>query len=125
LQLALVGGGIAVGVAFLALRFLLSLLPEHFLPVASVSLDGHVLSFTLGLSVLTSLLFGMLPAFAARKVDCRSFMAERTVATIGSPRLRQPLISGEVAPPVGLLPGAGLRLRSLVHFDAHPLRDDT
>src|SRR5262249_14263559 len=53
--------------------------------------------FTLVLSVMTSLLFGMLPAFTARKVNCRSFMAERTVATLGSPRLRQALIAGEGA----------------------------
>ena len=120
LLVALVGGGVAVGMAFLALRLLLSLLPEHFLPVASVSLDGQVLSFTLALSVMTSLLFGMLPAFTARKVDCRSFTAERTVATFGSPRLRQALIAGEVALTVVLLAGAGLLIRSLIHLETLP-----
>src|SRR5262244_3996953 len=85
LLVALVGGGVAVGVGFFALRLLLSLLPEHFLPVAGVPLDGRVLGFTLALSLVTSLLFGMLPAFAARRVDFRSSMAERTVAAIGSP----------------------------------------
>src|SRR5262249_58385729 len=50
--LALTGGAAGVGFAFLALQFLLSLLPEHFLPVANISLDGRVLSFTLILSVL-------------------------------------------------------------------------
>src|SRR5690242_13143858 len=79
LLLALAGGAAAVGVAFLALRLLLSLLPEHFLPVAGVPLDGRVLGFTLVVSVLTSLLFGMLPALVARKVEFRSAMAERTV----------------------------------------------
>ena len=120
LLVALVGGGVAVGVAFLALRLLLSLLPEHFLPVASVSLDGRVLSFTLALSVMTSLLFGMLPALAARKVDFRSSMGERTVAAIGSPRLRQALIAGEVALTVVLLAGAGLLIRSLIHLETLP-----
>ena len=120
LLLALVGGAAAVGVAFVALRLLLSLLPEHFLSVSSVSLDGRVLGFTLGLSVLTSLLFGMLPALAARRVDFRSSMAERTVATIGSPRLRQALIAGEVALTVVLLSGAGLLIRSLIHLERLP-----
>ena len=120
LLVALVGGGVAVGVAFLALRLLLSLLPEHFLPVASVSLDGRVLSFTLALSVMTSLLFGMLPALAARKVDFRSSMGERTVAAIGSSRLRQALIAGEVALTVVLLAGAGLLIRSLIHLETLP-----
>jgi predicted permease len=120
LALALVGGAVGTGVAFLALRALLSLLPEHFLPVTSVSLDWRVLSFTLGLSVLTSVLFGMLPAFVARKVDFRSSMAERTVAAIGSPRLRQALIAGEVALTVVLLAGAGLLVRSLIHLETLP-----
>jgi predicted permease len=120
LLVALLGGGFAVGVAVVALRLLLSLLPEHFLPVASVSLDARVLGFTLALSVMTSLLFGMLPAFAARKVDFRASMTERTVAAIGSPRLRQGLIAGEVALTVVLLAGAGLLVRSLIHLETLP-----
>src|SRR6516165_565191 len=120
LLLALVGGGVAVGVGFFALRLLLSLLPEHFLPVAGVPLDGCVLGFTLTLSLVTSLLFGMLPAFAARRVDFRSSMAERTVAAVGSPRLRQALIAGEVALTVLLLAGAGLLIRSLIHLETLP-----
>src|SRR5262249_31798577 len=97
LVLALAGGAAGIGLAFLTLRFLLLLLPEHFLPVASVALDVRVLGFTLALCVLTSVLFGMLPAFAASKMDFRASMAERTVASIGNPRLRQALIAGEVA----------------------------
>src|SRR5579864_7272566 len=49
LLLAIVGGTAGIGVGFLGLRGLLLLLPEHFLPVASVSLDGRVLGFTLAL----------------------------------------------------------------------------
>ena len=120
LLVALVGGAAALGVAFLALRLLLSLLPEHFLPVAGVQLDDRVLVFTLALSVLTSLLFGMRPALATRRVDCRSSMAERTVANIGSPRFRQALIAGEVALTMVLLAGAGLIIRSLVHLESLP-----
>ena len=70
LLLALVGGAAGVGSGFLALRGLLLLLPEHFLPVASVPLDGRVMAFTLLISLLTSVLFGMLPALATRKSIC-------------------------------------------------------
>ena len=76
LLLALVGGTAGIGVAFLALRGLLLLLPEHFLPVANVPLDSRVLGFTLSLSLLTSVLFGMLPALTTRKVDLRSSIGE-------------------------------------------------
>jgi macrolide transport system ATP-binding/permease protein len=120
LLLALAGGAVGVGVGFIALRGLLVLLPEHFLPVASVPLDGRVMIFSLVVSVLTSVLFGMLPALAARKVDLRSSMASRAVAGAGSVRLRHVLIAGEVALTVVLLAGSGLLIRSLIHLETLP-----
>ena len=117
LLLALVGGGVGIGVGFLALRGLLLLLPEHFLPVASVPIDARVMVFTLGATLLTSVLFGMLPALAARKVDLRASMAGRSVASAGSLRLRQTLIAGEVALTVVLLAASGLLIRTLVHLE--------
>lgn len=117
LLLALVSGAVGIGAGFLSLRGLLLLLPEHFLPVASVPLDGRVLVFTLLLSLLTSVLFGMLPALATRKVDLRSSMARRAVAGVGSLRLRQALIAGEVALTVVLLAASGLLIRTLIHLE--------
>jgi macrolide transport system ATP-binding/permease protein len=120
LLLALLGGSAGIGVGFLALRGLLLLLPEHFLPVANVPLDSHVLGFTLFLSLLTSVLFGMLPALTTRKVDLRSSMASRAVIGAGSVRLRQGLIAGEVALTVVLLAAAGLLVRTLIHLETMP-----
>src|SRR6266404_113276 len=120
LLLALLGGAVGIGVGLLALRGLLLLLPEHFLPVASVPLDGHVLGFTLVASVLTSILFGMLPALATRKVDLRSSMSGRAVARAGSVRSRQALIAGEIALTVVLLAASGLLIRSLIHLETLP-----
>jgi predicted permease len=120
LLLALVGGAVGMGVGFLALRGLLLLLPEHFLPVARIPLDGRVLAFTLMVSLVTSILFGMLPALATRKVDLRSSMAGRAVAGVGSVRLRQALIAGEVALTVVLLAASGLLIRSLIHLETLP-----
>jgi len=120
LLLALVGGAVSVGVGFVALRELFLLLPEHFLPVASVPLDGRVMLFTLVISVLTSVLFAMLPALAALRVDLRSSMANRSVAGVGSLRLREALIAGEVALTVMLLAGSGLLIRSLIHLETLP-----
>jgi len=120
LLLALAGGAAGVGMGFLALRGLLLLLPEHFLPIARVPLDGRVLAFTLALSLLTSILFGMLPALATRKVDLRSSLASRTLAGAGSQRLRQALIAGEVALTVVLLAASGLLIRTLIHLETLP-----
>ena len=117
---AFAGGAVGIAVGFIALRALLLLLPQHFLPVASVPLDLHVLSFTLGLSVLTSVLFGMLPALATRKFDLRSAIASR--ANIGGDRLglRQALMVGEVALTVVLLAASGLLIRTLIHLQTLP-----
>jgi predicted permease len=120
LLLALVGGGVAVGVGSLALRGILLLLPEHFLPVASVRLDTSVMTFTLVVSVLTSMLFGMLPALVTRKVDLRPSMASRAVTGGSKMRLRQALIAGEVALTVVLLAATGLLIRSLIHLETLP-----
>jgi macrolide transport system ATP-binding/permease protein len=120
LMLAGAGGGAGVGVGFLALHGLLSLLPANFLPVASVRLDGRVLGFTLAVSLLTSVLFGMLPALAVRRVDLRSSMANRAVAGTEKLRVRQFLIAGEVALSVVLLAGAGLLIRTLIHLETLP-----
>jgi predicted permease len=120
LLLALVGGAVGVGVGFLALRGLLLLLPEHFLPVAHVPLNGGAMAFTLVVSLLTSILFGMFPALASRTVDLRASMASRAVAGGGSLRLRQGLIAGEVALTVVLLAASGLLIRTLVHLETLP-----
>ena len=120
LVLAVAGGAAGVGVGFLALHGLLSLLPLGFLPVAAVPIDGTVLAFTLVVALLTSVLFGMLPALATRRIDLRSSMASRGVGSTERQRLRQTLIGGEVAFTVLLLAGSGLLVRTLVHLETLP-----
>ena len=120
LLLTLLGGAAGVGVGFAALNGLLLLLPEHFLPVASVPLDGRVLGFTLALSLVTSILFGVLPALAATRMNLRSSIPSRGIAGSGGVRLRQGLIAGEVALTVVLLAAAGLLIRTLIHLETLP-----
>jgi hypothetical protein len=62
----------------------------------------------------------MLPALATRKLDLRSSIASRNLAGSGKQRLRQALISGEVALTVVLLAAAGLLIRTLVHLETLP-----
>ncbi len=120
LLLAFVGGAAGVAVGFVALRGLLLLLPEHFLPITSVPLDGRVLAFTLFVSLLTSVLFGMVPALATRRFDLRSAIANRYATSGDRLRLRQALIVSEVALTVVLLAASGLLIRSLVHLQNLP-----
>jgi macrolide transport system ATP-binding/permease protein len=120
LLLAVVGGMAGIGVGLLALRGFLLLLPKHFLPVAMVPLDGRVLVFALSLTLLTGLLFGVLPSLTTRKVDLRSSIVSRAVTGAGSTRLRQGLIAGQVALTVVLLAASGLLIRTLVHLETLP-----
>jgi predicted permease len=120
LLLAFLGGTAGVAVGFVALRGLLLLLPEHFLPVASVSLDGRVLAFTLLVSLLTSLLFGMLPVLATRKFDLRTAIGSRTATRGDHLGFRQALIASEVALTVVLLTASGLLVRTLIHLQTLP-----
>jgi macrolide transport system ATP-binding/permease protein len=121
LLLAVLGGATGIGVGFLALRGLLALLPEHFLPIpdtSAITLDLRVLGFTLVVSLMTSILFGMLPALATRKLDLRSATSR---ATGGERlRLRQSLIAGEIALTVVLLAASGLLTRTLIHLQTLP-----
>jgi predicted permease len=120
LLLAFVGGVAGVAVGFATLRGLLLLLPEHFLPVADVPLDGRVLAFTIFVSLFTSVLFGMIPALTARRFDLRSAIASRATSGSSQLRLRQALIACEVALTVVLLAASGLLIRTLVHLQTLP-----
>jgi predicted permease len=120
LLLAFVGGIAGVAVGFVTLRGLLLLLPEHFLPVADVPLDGRVLVFTVLISLLTSVLFGMIPAHTARRFDLRSAIASRALSGSDQLRLRQALIVSEVALTVVLLAASGLLIRTLIHLQTLP-----
>ena len=120
LLLAIIGGAAGICIGFTALRGLLSLLPEGYLPVSGVAMDLRVLAFTGAVSLLTALLFGILPVMAVRRVDLRSSMATRGVSGGGGLGVRQILIAGEVALTVVLLAGSGLLIRSLIHLETLP-----
>jgi len=120
LVLALLGGATGVCVGYVALRGLLHLLPEHFLPVADVPLDVRVLGFAVASSLLTSVLFGMLPASATHRFDLRGAISQRTASHASPVRFRQLLIAGEVALTVVLLAASGLLIRTLIHLETLP-----
>jgi macrolide transport system ATP-binding/permease protein len=120
LLLAAVGGIAGIAVGFVTLRGLLLLLPEHFLPVADVGLDGRVLAFTILIALLTSVLFGMLPALTARRFDLRTAIGSRGSSGSTQLHLRQALIVSEVALTVVLLAASGLLIRTLAHLQTLP-----
>src|SRR6185437_3812693 len=121
LVLALTGGAAGLGVALGLFPMLKKMLPNEMIPIGGFALDGRVLAFTAGAALVTSLLFGALPALETRRVDLRSSMGAggRTVSG-GSGRVRQFLIAAEVALTVVLLAGAGLLVRTIAHLETLP-----
>ena len=90
-------------------------------PIGGFGLDSRVLIFTAAATVLTSLLFGAMPALETRRLDLRRTLAAGTRAVASrSGRIRQWLIGAEVALTVVLLAGAGLLVRTLVHLETLP-----
>jgi predicted permease len=121
LVLALLGAGAGLLLAVAILKGLTAFLPEEMLPVGGFPLDARVLAFTFGASLLTSLLFGALPALTTRGVDLRSSMSSGSYSVSGgSGRVRQWLIGAEVALTVVLLAAAGLLIRTLIHLETLP-----
>jgi predicted permease len=111
-----VGGGLTgLLLAGIALRAGVSLLPETLPRVSSITLDWQVVAFALGLAVLTGLLCGLVPAFAAARTGVNEALKEggRTgTAGTGHTRLRSVLVVAELAVALVLLAVSGLLLRS-------------
>jgi predicted permease len=121
--LAMLGGAAGIGVALGGLALLEHLLPPGLLPTDNFSLDGRVFLFTLVVSLTASILAGMLPALALRRVDLRSAMAfgsNRAVSSAGNRKTRTLLIAGEIALTVVLVAASGLLIRSLIYLETLP-----
>lgn len=118
LIIALLGGALSLLLALGAVEFISrSLFSE--LPGAKVTLDFKVFAFALLCSVLTGVIFGVVPAWLASRADVNQALKESPRgSTVGKSqnRLRHALIIGEVAFALILLAGAGLFLRGLQRF---------
>ncbi len=110
--LALAGGALGLLVGWLV-RDLLVAFTARFTPRAGeIAIDGTVLAFTVGVSLLTGLLFGLLPAFTRRTIASVKDAGHRTVGS--RLRARNALIVAQVAISFVLLVGAGLLVRSFI-----------
>jgi putative ABC transport system permease protein len=114
--LALGGGGLGLAVTVLALTALRAFHPASLPRLAEVDVDGAVLGFTLLVSVVTTLLFGLVPALRVAGVDPQAQLQSGGRGGLGPERrrIRGMLIVGEVALSVVLLVGAGLLVRSFL-----------
>jgi len=115
--LALCGGGFGLLIALWAVPLLLKMTPAGIVPrLGEVSIDGQVLSFTLFLSLTTSLFFGVVPAVQLSKAGLAEFLKQDDRRFTGGQGLRSVLVAGEIALSLVLLIGAGLMIKSFVRL---------
>jgi putative ABC transport system permease protein len=113
LVLALGGGIFGVIVSYVAVQLLLFMHPVNLPRLTDISIDLHVLAFSLGASLLSGLLFGIIPVMKYVAPQAIALRASRT-ATQGRDRRRvqNALVVVQVALALVLLVGAGLMIRS-------------
>jgi putative ABC transport system permease protein len=115
LVLALAGGGLGLLLATWGVSLMRSIVPDMFPMLQHMGVDLRVLAFTLGISILTGLLFGLVPAWRSSRMDLNTTLKEaagRSESAGGSNRIRSFLLASEVALAVLLSVSAGLLLRS-------------
>jgi putative ABC transport system permease protein len=122
--LAFAGGAVGLLAAHWSIKFLAAGLPEYLAHnnahVALLQIDTTTLAFTIGLSLLTTFLFGFIPALQLSRVDLNRELKESGRTTITRSRFRSALVVTEIALAMITLVGAGLMLKSfwkLLHVD--------
>src|SRR5262249_730215 len=115
--LSLFGGALGSLLALLGIKLLVALGPDNIPRLQEVKLDGWVLGYTLLLSVLTGLVFGLAPALAASKLKLSESLKEAgRGVTAGHNRAHRWLVISEVAVSLLLLIWASLLIKSFVRL---------
>ena len=112
--LAVVGGVVGFGLSVVGTELLFRLNPMDLPLMFDAGIDLRVLAFTLGITGVTGVAFGLIPALQTTKTDLQTFLKDGGHSTggRGQLRLKNVLIVGEIALALVLLVGAGLMIRS-------------
>ncbi|HKP13125.1 MAG TPA: ABC transporter permease, partial [Blastocatellia bacterium] len=118
LLLGVMGGALGLVLTLWGLDLLLTAIPIKFPFWMKFNLDIRVIGFTIGISLLTGLVFGVVPALGTSKPNLNEILKEggRSAASAGRRGLRNLLVITEVALSLVLLAGAGLMMRSFLHL---------
>jgi putative ABC transport system permease protein len=118
LSLSILGGAIGLAGATGSVWLLNHLLPPNVLPVPDVPIDATVLTFSVAITLVTGLLFGLAPAWRLTRSDLTDVLKQTgRGASGGQARLRNTLAAAELALATVLLIGAGLLIESLGNLE--------
>ena len=125
--LGVLGGAVGLLIAKASLIVVRAVNPGNIPRLDVIGIDGPVLAFTFGVSVLTGIVFGLAPAWRAARVDLNTALKAGSRGTQGEGglgtarlRMRSLLVVSEVALSLMLLVGAGLLVRSFVRLQSVP-----
>ena len=119
LLLSLTGGAIGLLLAVWGNSLLVSLIPREVPRINDVGVDARILLFTLGVSIVTGLIFGLVPALQASRFDLNQSLKEGVrgmTSGVRHNRLRSLLVVSEIAMALVLLIGAALLMKSFVRL---------
>jgi putative ABC transport system permease protein len=118
--LSILGGALGVLFAIVATRSIVALIPPDYVPnEARITINGYVLLFSLAVSMLTGILFGVAPAFRSSRPDLVETLKSGGSGAAGGVRgqaMRSWLVVAEISLSVFLLAGASLAIRSFVQI---------
>jgi putative ABC transport system permease protein len=115
LLLALIGGALGLLFAFAGIKLLLSLNPPNIPRLGEINVDGRVLGFTLLVSILTGVIFGLVPALQASRPDLNETLKEGSRGSTGGrgrQQVRGLIVISEIVVTTVLLIIAGLMIKS-------------
>jgi len=119
LLLSLVGGGLGLLLAVWGTDALIALAPDNIPRLNEIGVDARVFAFTLAVSIVTGIVFGLIPGMHAAKPDLNEALKEGSRGSMGSAagkRTRSVLVAVEVALSLVLLVGAGLMIKSFIRL---------
>ncbi|CAN5289639.1 ABC transporter permease [soil metagenome] len=118
--LAVMGGVLGVVLAYWSLQVLISFAPDNIPRLSEITIDLRVLAFTFGISLLTGLLFGLLPALQTSRPDLIDALKGSSRSTSGGRgrMLCNVFVVAEVSLALMLLIGAGLMIRSFMRLQS-------
>ena len=109
---SMIGGALGLFLAYWGVQLILYMSPTAIPRAREIGLNWIVLLFTIGISFVTGVLFGLIPAIQAGEVDVHETLKETGRGTTGRHWLRSSLVVGEVATTLVVLIFAGLMIRS-------------
>ncbi len=115
--LSVAGGALGLLLARWGVKLIIAVSPNSIPRSREINLDGRVVAFTVGVSVLTGIIFGLVPAMQSSKPDLNETLKDAGRGSTSTRHLfRSGLVVSEVALTLVLLIGAGLMVRSVYHL---------